>query len=160
MAAPKAVRIELSEFEVSDLGSRLRRRKVVRADAIRAEIVLLAAQGVSNLAIAERLGITRVRAATWRRRFAEKRLDGLHHEQRPGAPRTVTDEKIAEVLTATLEALPAGRTHWSSRGMARASGWRHRRCSASGKRSLCRRIAAKPSSCPPIHYSSTKCATS
>jgi transposase len=122
MAAPKAVRIELSEFEVSDLGSRLRRRKVVRADAIRAEIVLLAAQGVSNLAIAERLGITRVRAATWRRRFAEKRLDGLHHEQRPGAPRTVTDEKIAEVLTATLEALPAGRTHWSSRGMARASG--------------------------------------
>ncbi len=71
MAAPKAVRIELSEFEAAELASRLRRRKVARGDAMRAEIVLLAAQGVSNLGIAERLGITRVTAATWRRRFAE-----------------------------------------------------------------------------------------
>ena len=75
--------------------SRLRRRKVARADAMRAEIVLLAAQGVSNLAIAERLGITRVTVATWRRRFAEKRLDGLLDEPRPGAPRTVRDQKVA-----------------------------------------------------------------
>jgi len=49
MAAPKAVCIELSEFETAELQSRLRRRKVARADAIRAEVVLLAAQGVSNL---------------------------------------------------------------------------------------------------------------
>src|ERR671917_175170 len=39
-----------------------------------------------------------------------------------GARRTVTEEKVAEVVTATLERLPAGRTHWSSRGMARAAG--------------------------------------
>ena len=70
MAAPKAVRIELSELEAAELQSRLRRRKVARGDAMRAEIVLLAAQGISNLAIAERLGITRVTVATWRRRFA------------------------------------------------------------------------------------------
>ena len=122
MAAPKAVRIELSEVEAGELASRLRRRKVARADAVRAEIVLLAARGVSNMAIAKRLGITRVTAATWRTRFAEKRLDGLLDEPRPGAPRTVTDQKVAEVVTATLERLPVGRTHWSSRGMARASG--------------------------------------
>ena len=122
MAAPKAVRIELSELEAAELQSRLRRRKVARGDAMRAEIVLLAAQGMSNLAIAERLGITRVTAATWRRRYAEKRLDGLVDEPRPGAPRTVTDEKVSEVVTATLETLPVGRTHWSSRGMARAAG--------------------------------------
>ncbi len=122
MAAPKAVRIELSELEAAELQSRLRRRKVARGDAMRAEIVLLAAQGMSNLAIAERLGITRVTAATWRRRYAEKRLDGLVDEPRPGAPRTVTDEKVSEVVTATLETLPVGRTHWSSRDMARAAG--------------------------------------
>jgi transposase len=122
MAAPKAVQIELSELEAAELASRLRRRKVARGDAMRAEIVLLAAQGVSNLGIAERLGITRVTAATWRRRFAEKRIDGLLDEPRPGAPRTVTDQKVADVVTATLETLPTGRTHWSSREMARASG--------------------------------------
>jgi transposase len=122
MPGPKAVRIELSEGERAGLEARLRRRKVARGDALRAEIVLLAAEGLSNLAITERLGIARMTAATWRRRFAERRLDGLADEPRPGAPRTVTDEKVAEVVTATLETLPAGRTHWSSRGMAKAAG--------------------------------------
>jgi transposase-like protein len=88
---------------------------------MRAEIVPLAAEGVSNVAIANRLGTTRVTVATWRRRFAESRLDGLLDEPRPGAPRRVTDQKVADVVTATLETLPVGRTHWSSRGMARAS---------------------------------------
>jgi len=122
MAGPKAVRIELSDAERAELAARLRRRKVARADALRVEIVLLAAEGVSNLAIAERLGISRMTVMTWRSWFAAKRLDGLLDEPRPGAPRTVTDEKIAEVVTVTLETLPAGRTHWSSRGMAKASG--------------------------------------
>ena len=84
--------------------------------------MLLAAEGVSNLAIADRLGTTRVTVATWRRRFAEKRLEGLQDEPRPGAPRTITDQKVNDVATATLETPPVGRTHWSSRGMARASG--------------------------------------
>jgi hypothetical protein len=92
MAAPKAVQIELSEDEAAELSSRLRRRKVARADAMRAEIVLMAAQGATNLAIAERLGVTRVTAAAWRRRLAERRLDGLRDEPRqarrgPGRPR-------------------------------------------------------------------------
>ena len=122
MPAPKAVRIELSDAERAELTARLRRRKVARGDAMRAEIVLLAADGHSSLAVAERLGITRVTVALWRNRFAEKRLDGLLDEPRPGAPRTVTDARITEVVTATLETLPTGRTHWSSRGMAKASG--------------------------------------
>jgi transposase len=122
MATPKAVRITLSEDERADLSARLRRRKVARGDALRAEIVLLAAEGLSNLAITERLGIARMTVATWRRRFAERRLDGLADEPRPGAPRSVTDAKVTEVVTATLETLPVGRTHWSSRGMAKAAG--------------------------------------
>jgi transposase len=122
VAGRAAVGIELSEAEYGELRSRLRRRKVARADVMRAEIVLLAAQGASNVAIAAQLGITRVTVATWRNRFAAKRIDGLLDEPRPGAPRTVTDEKVAEVVTATLETLPVGRTHWSSRGMAKASG--------------------------------------
>jgi hypothetical protein len=74
VATAEAIAIELPTAE---LASRLRRRKVARGDAMLAEIVLLAAEGVSNPAMAERLGITRVAVATWRRRFAKKRLDGL-----------------------------------------------------------------------------------
>ena len=44
--------------------------------------------------------------ATWRKRFAERRLDGLAEEPRPGAPRKIGDDKITEVVTTTLEALP------------------------------------------------------
>src|SRR5512132_3459190 len=89
---------------------------------MRAEIVLLAADGMTNLAIAERRGITRVTVATWRGRFAAGRLDSLADEPRPGAPRKIGDEKIAEVVTTTLETMPAAATHWSTRSMAKATG--------------------------------------
>ncbi|MER9071041.1 helix-turn-helix domain-containing protein [Mesorhizobium sp. M0902] len=51
---------------------------------MRAEIVLCAADGLTNVAIAERLGITRLTVATWRKRFAEARFEGLADEPRPG----------------------------------------------------------------------------
>jgi transposase len=112
----------LNDAERSELRARARRRKIARADAMRAEIVLLAADGMTNLAIAERLAITRVTVATWRGRFAAGRLDGLVDEPRPGAPRRIGDEKIAEVVTTTLETMPAAATHWSTRSMAKATG--------------------------------------
>src|SRR6476619_7227672 len=122
MAWRSAVGIELDEAERCELEARTRRRKISRADAMRAEIVLLAADGATNLAIAEQLGVTRVTVATWRKRFAAKRLDGLVDEPRPGAPRKIGDEKIAEVVTTTLETMTAAATHWSTRSMAKASG--------------------------------------
>src|SRR5512144_1862162 len=118
MAWGAAVRIELSDAERSELQARARRRKIARADAMRAEIVLLAADGMTNLVSAERLGITRVTVAMWRKRFAAKRLDGLVDAPRPGAPRQIGDAKIAEVVTTTLETMPASATHWSTRSMA------------------------------------------
>jgi transposase len=117
-----AVRIELGDEERRELEARSRRRKIARADALRAGIVLLAADGLANVAIAERLAITRLTVATWRKRFAARRLDGLADEPRPGAPRKLGDDKIAEVVTTTLETTPADATHWSTRSMAAASG--------------------------------------
>jgi transposase len=122
MGWARAVAIVLSEAERSELQLRARRRKTSRGDAMRAGIVLLAADGMTNLAIAERLGTTRATVSTWRRRFAAKRLEGLADEPRPGAPRKIGDEKIAEVVTSTLETLPVAATHWSRRSMAKASG--------------------------------------
>ncbi len=117
-----AVEIALDAVERGELERRARRRKTSRGDAVRAEIVLLAAAGMTNVAIAERLGVSRLTVATWRKRFATHRLDGLADEARPGASRKIGDEKIAEVVTATLEGMPETATHWSTRSMAKASG--------------------------------------
>lgn len=122
MRGRAATAIALSDEERAELEMRARRRKTARGDAQRAAIVLLAAAGESNTAIAARLGVTRVTATTWRNRFAQRRLAGLSDEPRPGAPRRIGDDKIADVVTATLESTPPGATHWSRRSMARASG--------------------------------------
>jgi len=122
MTGPAAVEIVLSETERSELKARVRRRKIARADATRAAIVLLAADGLNNCAIADEIGVSRMTVLTWRRRFAAKRFDGLDDEPRCGAPRKIGDDKIADVVTHTLETMPSHATHWSTRSMAKASG--------------------------------------
>jgi transposase len=123
MARGKAVAIELSETERAALAAALRRHGTTQAVALRARIVLLAAEGLSNTAIADRLGIDKHTAGKWRHRFARDRLDGLHDEPRPGAPRQIGDDAIAETIRRTLETLPAGATHWSLRSMAKVAGY-------------------------------------
>ena len=122
MARGKAVAIKLSAAERVELERRVRRRKSSHGAARRARIVLLAAEGLSNSAIAAKLGVSRLTVGTWRRRFADKQVGGLDDEPRPGAPRKIGDDKIAEVVTRTLEVVPDDATHWSRRSMARASG--------------------------------------
>jgi transposase len=99
-----------------------RRRTSAQALAQRSRIVLLAAEGLKNTEIAQRLEINRGMAAKWRSRFAEHRLDGLTDEPRPGRPRTITDEQVDAVITKTLEGTPRDATHWSTRSMAREVG--------------------------------------
>src|SRR4051812_16947340 len=113
-----AVGIELSEEERAQLEAWTRRRTSAQALAQRSRIVLLAAEGLKNTEIAERLAISRATAAIWRARFAEHRLDGLLDEPRPGRPRTITDEQVEEVIVKTLESTPKNATHWSTRSMA------------------------------------------
>ena len=85
---------------------------------MRSRIVLAAAEGESNVAVAQRLGVTRSTVRVWRSRFAERRLDGLVDEPRPGRPRTVSDADVERLITETLEAAPRDATHWSTRSMA------------------------------------------
>src|SRR5271170_3920975 len=122
MTGPAAVKIVLSERERGELEARVRRRKISQADAMRAAIVLLAADGLNNCAIADEIGTSRMTVLTWRKRFAAHRLDGLDDEPRCGAPRKIGDDKIADVVTKTLETMPSHATHWSTRSMAKASG--------------------------------------
>jgi transposase len=90
--------------------------------AQRARIVLLCAEGRSNLEVSELTGSSRIRVGRWRMRFAQSRLDGLLDEPRPGAPRKVSDADVERVLTLTLESTPKDATHWSTRSMAKRAG--------------------------------------
>jgi transposase len=112
------VSIELSEAEREQLESWSRRWTTAHALAQRSRIVLLVADGLRSGQVAERLGVHRNTVAKWRRRFEAERLDGLVDEPRPGQPRTITDAKVDEVITKTLEAAPRDATHWSTRSMA------------------------------------------
>jgi transposase len=85
-------------------------------------MVLAAAEGTPNDAIARRLHVTRQTVGRWRARFLAQRLDGLLDEPRPGAPRTITDADVERIITRTLETRPADATHWSTRAMAKAEG--------------------------------------
>jgi len=118
MPSPVAVAIELSVEERAQLEGWARRRTSAQALAQRSRVVLAAAEGLKNTEIAQRLGISRKMATTWRSRFAEHRLDGLLDEPRPGRPRTVTDEQVEEVIVRTLESTPKDATHWSTRSLA------------------------------------------
>jgi transposase len=117
-----AVVIELSDDERAQLEAWTRRRTSAQGLALRSRIVLLAAEGLKNTEIAERLRVTRPTVTKWRSRFAEHRLDGLTDEPRPGQPRTIGDEQVEEVIVKTLETTPKDATHWSTRSMARDVG--------------------------------------
>jgi transposase len=118
----RAASIELSAEERAELGRLVRRRRTTQGLAQRAQIVLLAAEGHESKAIAHSLGIMPNTVGKWRRRFAEHRLDGLYDEPRPGRPREIGDDEIAETIHLTLETMPANATHWSLRSMAEAVG--------------------------------------
>lgn len=102
-----------------------RRSKSSNGLAQRARIVLRCADGLSNTQVARELQVANQTVCKWRSRYIERGPAGLLDEPRCGAPRTVSDEKVEEVLTATLEEMPRDATHWSTRSMAKRSGLSH-----------------------------------
>jgi transposase len=114
--------VVLSDGERETLERWARRPKSAQSLALRCRIVLACADGGTNVEVAERLGVTDDTVGKWRRRFVERRLDGLHDEPRPGAPRTISDDDVERVIVKTLEETPRDATHWSTRSMAAATG--------------------------------------
>jgi transposase len=112
----------LSEEQRATLQSWVRRRNSAQALAQRARIVLACAQGHNNTAVADLENCSLPTVGKWRERFLARGVDGLLDEPRPGQPRKITDAKIEEVITRTLESQPKAATHWSTRAMAKASG--------------------------------------
>jgi transposase len=114
--------LTLSADEQQTLEQWARRRTTAQALAMRARIILGAAQGRPNIALAAELRIKKQTVGKWRARFLDRRLEGLLDEPRPGAPRTITDAQVERVVALTLESKPADATQWSTRSMAKTVG--------------------------------------
>ncbi|MBU2841508.1 IS630 family transposase [Acidithiobacillus thiooxidans] len=101
-------RSELSRIVASRLSS-------VRL-SLRARMILLAAEGLQNKEIAERLGVDRLQVARWRKRYLEHRLSGIERDLPRGAPPVKMD--VARLVELTTQSKPEVMTHWSTRRMA------------------------------------------
>ena len=119
---PQRAEVVLRDEEREVLERWARRPKSSRALAFRCRIVLAAGEGRSSKEIAAELGCNPPTVGRWRGRFAQRGLDGLHDEPRPGKPRSISDADVARVIVKTLEEQPSDATHWSTRSMAAATG--------------------------------------
>ena len=118
----RAPAIVLTEDERGQLESYVRSRSIPSGLSRRFRIVLLSADGLNNMEISKKIGVSRASVGKWRKRYLDKGLEGLHDELRPGRPRSVSDERVAEVIHRTLESRPEAATHWSTRTMASKTG--------------------------------------
>src|SRR5580658_6580961 len=114
--------VTISIAQREELENWSRRPKTAQALAMRARVVLLAADGNNNTLTSKQLSTTAQTVGKWRRRFLYAGCDGLLDEPRPGTSRKLTDKQVELVLARTLESQPEAATHWSTRDMAKACG--------------------------------------
>src|SRR5467141_604163 len=117
--------IAVSEADRHDLERLQRAPSTPSGLSRRARAVLLMVQGMSGVAIAERVGYTVVQVSRLRRRFADQGIAGLQDRPRSGRPPTITARKRAQIVALTLKPPAAGLTHWSTRDLARHTGVSH-----------------------------------
>lgn len=99
-------------------GSRTLPAGIVR----RSRIILQAADGCSNKTIAEKVGLSGAMVGMWRKRFLAQGMAGLYDEPRPGGPRSIRDEQVAELIRKTLQTKPKDATHWTCRLLSEHTG--------------------------------------
>ena len=81
-------------------------------------MILWTEDGMPVTEAARRLRLTPAALANWRRRFRHLRLQGLRDQLKPGRPRSVTEERIAELLDTALQRKPKAAARWSVRTLA------------------------------------------
>jgi len=117
MGRPKAALV-LSLEQRGQLEGMASSRSLPAGLVTRVRIILLSASGKTNQQIAQQLGLSSATVGKWRRRFLERDVSGLHDELRPGRPRPISDERVAQLVRKTLETKPKDGTHWSVRQIA------------------------------------------
>lgn len=118
---PHSVTICLTPEEKSSLEKIVRSPTSQIRDSLRARIIMLAAEGLSNQAISKKLGCNINTARLWRNRFQALGLQGLQDQKGRGRKPVYSPEKEAEIIAATLTP-PQEATHWSTRRLAQKTG--------------------------------------
>ena len=119
MAAHPAPPLAISQAEA--LRAMTRAGTTEQRTAMRARIILRAAEGAAHVEIADELGVSVPTVLLWRRRFREQGLEGLADAPHPGRPRTYGRDVREQILAATLTP-PEATTHWSTRRLAKRVG--------------------------------------
>lgn len=115
-------KLDITDTERAELIAHLAKRKGPADEKLRLRIILGCADGESGTTLAKRLHTSSQTVSKWRRRYAKYRLAGLTDAPRSGRPRTVSDEKVQEVVDKVRQRRPANATHWSVREMSRETG--------------------------------------
>lgn len=118
----KAVSIELSGEERSLLEHTVKSPTATQREVLRARIILRAAAGEDNLAIARGLGLSNYSVGVWRNRFAVGRIAGLDNRPKKRTPIKYTAEDRRRVVEMACTESPEAETHWSVRTLAKATG--------------------------------------
>jgi putative transposase len=121
MGRPKAAFVLDSELR-EQLECLARSRSLPAGLVRRAKIVLLSVSGKTNLEIAQQLEMSKTTVGLWRGRFLQHGVSGLYDELRPGRPRPISDERVAQLVRKTLKTKPQAGTHWSIRQIAAQTG--------------------------------------
>ena len=119
---PRATEINVTAEERSQLEAIARSRSLSHGLVRRARIVLGSADRVGTMELSRQHQVSRPTISLWRKRWAESGLAGLHSEMRPGCPRSIDDEQVAELIKTTLERTPETATQWSVRSLATETG--------------------------------------
>jgi transposase len=118
-----AKRIELTDAERTTLETWSRGRSTPARLVLRAKIVLAAADGDRNDAIAAALTTAKTTVVRWRKRFASGRVAGIEKDApRAGRKTTIPTTTVEAIVRKTTQETPADATHWSTRTMAKAVG--------------------------------------
>ena len=119
--ARKAIEIQLTADERQALEDIVKKSASEQRMVLRAQIILLVAEGRRNKEIMEILDVSKPVVVKWRKRFAQDRLEGLNDAPRPGKPRIYGPEVRIKVAAEACKP-PEGQTHWSTRNLAKHIG--------------------------------------
>ena len=111
--------LELCDDVKKQLEAIANSRSLPYAQVRRARIVLMSNEGMTNTAIAKKVGLSIWMVGKWRQRFIDQGLMGLYDQPKPGAPRSISDDKVVQLIQKTLNEKQKGVTHWTCRSIAK-----------------------------------------
>jgi transposase len=117
---PTVPPLVITDAERAELQRRVRAHTSPQRVAKRAQIVLLAADGLPNRQIAPIVGMNQHTVAHWRHRFQAERLAGLTDRQRPGRPLVYDHDQRLRLVATVTQQPPDPASHWSHSQLAQA----------------------------------------